>query len=194
MHLQGGQLETSIGSPAFMLLTAELMAVSQLLLVAVSWGAVQFQLLAPAYYFSHCTIGFSGVLFGYKTVATWLLPQQTGSLSGIPVPSKVTRSSSCGIAVLVPCTDSMWPQSACSAHSHQKPSTPCVKHEMRCREMVSTYEVPACSSSAGQSCCSYSWRIQKPPFWGISAEFWQVPSPHNLQASAPPWEKAVVAA
>ena len=87
--MQGGQLESALGTKAFAGLILELTAVSQVLLVAVSWAAVQLQFLGPAYYFSHCTVGFSGVLFGMKAVATWLLPQQAGRVAGIAVPSKV---------------------------------------------------------------------------------------------------------
>ena len=93
--MQGGQLESALGSVSFAALTLELLAFSQILLVVASWAAVHLQLLDPAYYHVHCTVGFSGVLFGMKTVATWLLPQQTERISGIPVPSKVWLSACC---------------------------------------------------------------------------------------------------
>ena len=192
-----------MGSPAFMLLTAELMVVSQLLLVAASWGAVQLQLLAPAYYFSHCTVGFSGVLFGYKTVATWLLPQQAGSISGIPVPSKVKCSSSCGTKGLAALHRRNTARRAACCHSQlgwaacrrTRPLSPKAKHSWcRAEDAMPTHAVPACSWSAGQSCCSYSWRTRKPPSWGTSAGFWQVLSPCSLHAPAPSWEESHVVA
>jgi rhomboid domain-containing protein 1 len=69
---KGLQLETSMGSVRFLCLIVELWAATSALMVALYWACNKyFAALLPGLaqgYLSLCAVGFSGVLFGMKTV------------------------------------------------------------------------------------------------------------------------------
>lgn len=69
---KGLQLETSIGSVPLLCLILELWASTSALMVALYWACNKyFATLLPGLaqgYFGLCAVGFSGVLFGMKTV------------------------------------------------------------------------------------------------------------------------------
>lgn len=89
--LQGSILEPRLGSLGFLGLVAQLLAASQGLLVALVWMAARYTSLLD-HYRSMCAIGFSGVLFGLKTVLSYSVDaQQQQHVAGLPIPGKVKQ-------------------------------------------------------------------------------------------------------
>ncbi|GBF96816.1 hypothetical protein Rsub_09672 [Raphidocelis subcapitata] len=84
---KGARLEARLGPATFAALTAELLALSQGLLVVGAWAVAE---AVPEYrhlYTSTCAVGFSGVLFAYKVVLNHD-DATTSTVLGIPLPTK----------------------------------------------------------------------------------------------------------
>ena len=87
--MQGGLLEPRLGSFRFLALIAELLAVSHALMVGLAWAASQWATALADHYKHTCTVGFSAVLFGLKTVLAHTLPGDQ-QIAGVTMPGKVS--------------------------------------------------------------------------------------------------------
>lgn len=83
---KGVQLEDTMGSQRFAKMVAVLLGLSHSLILASSSLLAKYA-DAPAYYYSECAVGFSGVLFALKVVLNYNSPSHT-NVYGIMVPSR----------------------------------------------------------------------------------------------------------
>lgn len=83
---KGVQLEDTMGSQRFAKMVAVLLGLSHGLVVASSSLLAKYA-DAPAYYYSECSVGFSGVLFALKVVLNYNSPSHS-NVYGILVPSR----------------------------------------------------------------------------------------------------------